>query len=167
MLLLAKVISGGQTGADIAGIKAAKRAGLQTGGTLPRGFRTQDGYRPIYKELYGMNEHVDSSYGPRTAENVKNSTGTIRLARHWDSAGEILTLKCIKKHKKPYFDCDLTRLPDIDDLILWLHTNNVEILNIAGNSEATSPGIESIVEPFLYSLFTKVSIVQHELRKHD
>ena len=48
-----KIISGFQTGADIGGILAAKRLGLETGGTMPKGFRTEDGPRPEFAELYG------------------------------------------------------------------------------------------------------------------
>ncbi|MFZ8324119.1 YpsA SLOG family protein, partial [Staphylococcus aureus] len=40
---LKKVISGGQTGADQAGLRAGKAAGLETGGMVPKGCLTDDG----------------------------------------------------------------------------------------------------------------------------
>jgi hypothetical protein len=61
-MILTRIISGGQTGADIAGIRAAKRVGLETGGCLPRGCGTLDGPRREYIREYGMHEHRSSSY---------------------------------------------------------------------------------------------------------
>ncbi len=40
--MLKKFISGGQTGADLAGWQAAKAHGIPTGGAVPRGFLTED-----------------------------------------------------------------------------------------------------------------------------
>jgi hypothetical protein len=51
--MLECVISGFQTGADIAGIFAARDHGIPAGGAVPRGFLTEDGPRPDYAELYG------------------------------------------------------------------------------------------------------------------
>jgi Circularly permutated YpsA SLOG family len=39
-MLLKKIISGGQTGADQAGLRTAKRLGIETGGWMPQGWRT-------------------------------------------------------------------------------------------------------------------------------
>src|SRR3954453_21838055 len=51
--MLERVISGGQTGADLAGWRAARAAGIATGGWMPRGFWTEAGERPEFAELYG------------------------------------------------------------------------------------------------------------------
>jgi len=42
-LLPEKVISGGQTGADQAGLVAAARFAIPTGGWMPHGFETAEG----------------------------------------------------------------------------------------------------------------------------
>jgi hypothetical protein len=39
--LVTKVISGGQSGADLGGLRAAKVLGIQTGGSMPKGFLTR------------------------------------------------------------------------------------------------------------------------------
>lgn len=151
--MVKKVISGGQTGADIAGLIAAKKLGLETGGTMPKGFRTLKGPRPEYARLYGVKEHASYAYPPRTECNVKDSDGTIRFATNWDSAGERCTLKLIKKHGKPFLDV----APNADpfDFIThplakrWIQDNNIQILNVAGNSEETSPGIAKFVIEYL------------------
>ena len=89
--MLERVISGGQTGADRGALAAAKAAGIPTGGWMPAGFRALDGEHPEFAELYGVREHADPRYPPRTALNVKESDATLCFATDWDSPGEVLT----------------------------------------------------------------------------
>src|SRR5688500_14728345 len=112
---LRKIISGGQTGADQAGLFVAKRFGLETGGMMPRGFKTLTGPDPVLARLYGLTEHESDSYVPRTHYNASTSHGTIRLAGNFESRGEICTLKALKDHNRPYFDVDLTDPPRPED----------------------------------------------------
>ena len=65
-LLPEKVISGGQTGADQAGLIAAEKAGITTGGWMPKGFRTLDGPNPGLAARFGLREHPSEEYPPRT-----------------------------------------------------------------------------------------------------
>ena len=78
---LKKVISGGQTGADQTGVEEASLMGLQTGGTMPKGFRTDVGPMRAWAEKYGLTEHPDPSYVPRTRDNAKNSDVTLWFGR--------------------------------------------------------------------------------------
>lgn len=147
--MLRKIISGGQTGADVGGLRAAKKLGIETGGMIPRGFRTFAGCRPEYAKLYGLEETSSSEYPPRTIANVRSSDGTIRFAANFQSAGELCTLKAIRKCKKPYFDVDIMKAPPVSDVSKWITENNIQTLNIAGNREETCEGIESFVESYL------------------
>jgi len=166
--MLTKVISGGQTGADIAGLKTAKSFGIETGGLMPFGFKAYDACHPEYKELYGVEAHTSSSYVPRTRANVQNSDGTIRLARDFQSAGEICTKKAIDQYGKPWFDYDLAFpwIPKIENsqcykliqaAIAWIEDSNIEVLNVAGNRQRTpmvdSIDIEERASLFLTELF--------------
>lgn len=148
-----KVISGGQNGADQAGLRAAKECGLATGGWLPRNCRTLDGPRPEFLEIYSMQEHPQDSYVPRTEANVRDSDATIRFASIFGSPGERVTLKAIKWYNKPYFDVDINKPPEKEEVLKFLKENKVEILNVAGNSERTSPGIGEFVYHFLLGIF--------------
>jgi len=111
--------------------------GISTGGIAPKGYRTKYGKNLRLKKL-GLTEHESWQYAPRTEENVKLSDGTIRFAYNFMSAGELCTLKYLKKHKKPYFDVDLKELEMGNYLIFefheWLAWNKIEILNVAGNA---------------------------------
>lgn len=148
-----RVISGGQTGADIAGLEEAKRAGFETGGVMPFGFKTLDGCHPEYKELYGVTAHKSSSYVPRTRANVRDSDGTIRLAYTFTSAGEKCTLGAILDYKKPHIDVDLANPRPVSDVLEWLEENGIDTLNVAGNAEQTSPGTHDTAALYLRTLF--------------
>lgn len=156
--MIIKVISGGQTGADRAGLVTAKKLGIQTGGWMPKGFLAQDGNHPEFAELYGIKEHESEKYPPRTALNVKGSDGTIRIARNWESAGERLTFKMIRQYKKPFIDVPFLRPGDgvpktVGEVIDWLKFWKIKIVNIAGNSESAAPGIFKYACAFLEDVF--------------
>jgi hypothetical protein len=48
--MLEHVISGFQIGVDQGAMRAAKAAGIPTGGAMPKGFLTEDGPRPEFAE---------------------------------------------------------------------------------------------------------------------
>lgn len=151
---LYKVISGGQTGADQAGLRAAKKAGFETGGMIPRGCLTEDGPSPELITTYNCHESTSNKYPPRTFDNVKNSDATIRFAYDFTSAGEKLTLKAILNYNRMIFDVDMTSLPSPNKVACWLAESNIAILNVAGNCERKHPGIGNKVEAFLDVVFS-------------
>ena len=152
--VVAKVISGGQDGADVAGLRAARRLGVATGGWMPAGYRTTRGARPEYAALYGVTCTSTEDYAARTRLNVRGADATVRFAWDWRSLGELATLREIRRAGKPYLDVTIVRevdgATDLDleppELRLWLSRNHVRVLNVAGNS---SCWIEGVVEAFL------------------
>jgi hypothetical protein len=52
--MLRKIISGGQTGADIAGLDAAVLLHIPTGGTVMKGFKTESGPNFELGYKYGL-----------------------------------------------------------------------------------------------------------------
>ena len=76
-IMLDKIISGGQSGADQAGWRAAKAFGVLSGGWMPRGFLTEEGPHPEFAEQYGAAEMpTDSELGP-IEQNVQDSEATL------------------------------------------------------------------------------------------
>jgi hypothetical protein len=144
-----KVISGGQTGADLGGLAAAKNLGIETGGTMPKGFLTELGPKPILSKIFNLQESHSDKYVPRTFQNAKDSDGTIRFAKDFNSPGEKCTLKAIKQYKKPFIDIDIFNPIDYKEVIDWMVENRIYILNVAGNRESTSPGIFVFVKNYL------------------
>jgi hypothetical protein len=152
-----RVISGGQTGADRAALAAATAAGIATGGWMPKGFRAQDGPRPEFATLYGLREHASGRYPPRTALNVKESDATLRFATDWNSPGEMLTLQMCTRYGKPQLEVTPGGGVTPADVAGWLVRNNVRVLNVAGNTERTAPGIGAFVAAFLAEAFRLLS----------
>lgn len=104
-----KVISGGQTGADLAGLWVAKILGIETGGVAPKGFETLVGLQPNLASLFGLTESP-GGYRVRTVENVANSDLTLVFSRNMRSPGTVLTINSCKNLDKPCF-----QVPDLHD----------------------------------------------------
>lgn len=137
---LKKIISGGQTGADEAGLEAARMNGLETGGTAPKHYRTEVGPNPQLKDMYGLTESSHFDYVHRTKDNVNDADATLILAFDPKSAGTRLTIRLAKELSKPYVvinpfdDGALTRIH------LFLRRYDPEVLNVAGNRSSVRPG---------------------------
>lgn len=153
MIFLKRVCSGGQTGADRSGLVAASLSGIPTGGTATKGYRTLNGPDYSLHDLFGLVEHSSWMYPPRTEANVRDGDGTMRFATNFESAGERCTLKFLKKHGKIYFDVDMDDPPPVEDAIEWMIKNKISVLNVAGNSEQTSPGIYDFTLAYLLKVF--------------
>lgn len=147
--MIVKVISGGQNGADQGGLRAAYSMGIPTGGVMPKGYRTLDGTSPGIAKKYGLKESYSFGYPARTEANVKNSDGTIRFASNFSSAGERCTVKYVRQYFKSCIDVNVVKPIKHEDVVDWIIENKIEVLNVAGNSEQTSPGIGNFVEEYL------------------
>src|SRR5437870_5407187 len=71
---IAKIVSGGQTGADRAAFDWAIANNIPHGGWCPRGRLAEDGIIP---DFYRMQETVSTEYVVRTERNVTESDGTV------------------------------------------------------------------------------------------
>lgn len=164
-LLPQKIISGGQTGADQAGLMAARRFGIPTGGWMPKGFQTSSGPAPEIAREFGLREHP-GGYADRTETNVRTAHGTLRFAASFETLGEKCTLKCIRQHSKPYMDIDLTAPPPVEEVAAWIKRHDVKVLNVAGNVEpksrsAKASGITEFVMDYLGRVFV---VLGHSLQ---
>lgn len=157
---LTKVISGGQTGADVAGLDAALAVGLKTGGMMPAGFMTLSGGRPEYRKKYGVEAHSSPAYPPRTFANAANSDATMRLAFDFTTRGEILTLTAAEKAGKPHFDVDLSSPPPVKEAVDFLRKHNVSVLNVAGNAEQHHAGTYKAAKAYLIRVFKSYGIAK-------
>jgi len=61
--MMEKIVSGGQTGADKAGLDVAIKLGIPYGGWVPKGRKTVDGTSPV---KYQLQEMPSASYTERT-----------------------------------------------------------------------------------------------------
>ena len=148
MMTLKKVISGGQTGVDFAALRAARDAGLETGGSVPQGFLTEIGPAPLLRE-FGLVETSSSSYVPRTENNVKNSDATLWYG-NTTSRGGLLTRRMCDKHGKAFIIINNDTSQSIFELI---RDRGYQTINVAGNRESISPGIEMRAYALLFPAF--------------
>ena len=159
-IILEQIVSGGQTGADRAGLFAGKVLGLKTGGMAPKGWKTTDGSAPWLEQEYGLVECTSvDGYVYRTQANVLFADGTVRFFTKERSAGKRCMLKTIKRYEKPYIDFNLMIHHLNLSLVLfrrWLVDHEIKILNVTGNSEQTSPGIGLKVAEFLFKALKQI-----------
>jgi hypothetical protein len=154
--MLTRVISGGQTGADQAGLRAARAAGIPTGGWTPLGWlvESDDGRRNIAAPQladFGLAECPEPGYPSRTRANVRDSDATIWFG-DFNPPGGIATLDACRAMNKPFVIVyqGITRPSQVST---WIREKGIGILNVAGNRESKAPGIGSRVERFLAVVF--------------
>lgn len=114
-----RIISGGQTGADLAGLWVGKILGLPTGGTAPFDFLTQKGNQPGLAN-FGLKDKGD--YRQRTIQNVRDSDVTLIFSKSMGSAGTILTKNSCARLLKQCFAIQDNR----DDQSLRSYWGNIE-----------------------------------------
>jgi hypothetical protein len=139
--LLRKIISGGQTGADVAGLDVAIKHGIPHGGAIPKGRLTENGSLP---EKYVLQEMTTKSYPKRTEKNVLDSDGTVILTHGILVGGSLLTQKKAIQHKKPVIHLDMNKVTvekGADLLHDFIENNGIEILNVAGSRASKDPDI--------------------------
>jgi predicted Rossmann-fold nucleotide-binding protein len=149
--MIEKVVSGGQTGVDRAGLDAAMEAGIPVGGYCPKDRLSEDGTVP---ECYPLIELSRGGYPARTEKNVMESDGTLVLNVGRLSGGTRVTVDCAKKHGRPYLVVALDEKQQFEDVLDWLKSHNVKCLNIAGPRESKCPGVHLRALDFLRQLFT-------------
>lgn len=140
----AKIISGGQSGADHGGLLAGQMLKIPTGGWATKGFRTEYGPRPLMGSVFGLQESKSPAYPVRTRLNVRDSDGTVWFGVT-DSPGYYCTVRAALDLQKPFIIN-----PSPEELRGFVREHSVKVLNVAGNRASKNPGItERVVEVLL------------------
>lgn len=137
--MIRKVISGGQTGVDRAGLDAAVKAGIPNGGYCPNGRLAEDGIIP---EKYPMIELESPESYYRTEQNVIQSDGTLILNKGMVSEGTKLTLDFTIRYGKPSLivQLDADQITEPAHVVRWIKGQLINTLNIAGPRESKCHG---------------------------
>jgi len=149
---VAKVVSGGQTGADRAALDAAASLGLETGGWVPRGRRAEDGAVPA--RYAGLVETESDDYATRTAWNVRDSDATLVFAFGAPGGGTALTRKLADTTGKPCLVLDLERSSPAESVATvrrWLVQTRPRTLNGAGPRASEEPRVGAAVRAVLHA----------------
>lgn len=148
-MLVKKVISGGQTGVDRAGLDAAIELGIEHGGYAPKGRKAEDGLIP---SIYNMEELAKGGYPVRTKKNIESSDGTLIFCKGKPSTGTKLTLDHANAIGKPclVIDLDAVNIPTSIEMIKsWVTQEKIEILNVAGPRLSSAPIVAMMAKKIL------------------
>jgi hypothetical protein len=149
--MIARLVSGGQSGVDRAALDAALELGLPCGGWCPKGRKAEDG--PI-ADRYPLTETPSAQYSQRTRWNIRDSDGTLILSWGELTGGTLLTADECRKAGKPHLVLDLADEEHLLEAIATARTwgaANVAsgVLNVAGPRESSHPGIYDAAKEFL------------------
>lgn len=144
--VVARVITGGQTGVDRAALDIAIELGIPCGGWCPRGRRAEDGRIPPH---YPLRETDSPHYPERTARNVAEADATLVLVRGKVRGGSSLTVKLARQSGRPVLVVDLEASPEAAVVCSWLAEHAVDTLNVAGPRESENPGLHDQAAVFL------------------
>ena len=167
-----KIISGGQTGVDQGALDFAMEHGWPCGGWCPPGRESESGTIPA---KYPVREVEGKNYDQRTLNNIRDADAILIIT--WNGVlepGTALTMsECLdtgntKLHVD--FEVPATGQKDfslhndpVNQEVLsqqagrvreWLARHTPSILNIAGNRESNSPGIQKFTLKFLKLIFS-------------
>lgn len=143
-----RIISGGQTGVDQGALQAAHHLELSTGGTAPKGWRTEAGPAPWLKD-FGLVECSSLAYIVRTRANILHAEATLILGKK--SVGSQQTMDYASSiHNYPviWLPLSVDVWPNFD-LKQWIRSRKIKILNVAGNRESVNPGVQRETRKYL------------------
>jgi len=131
-MVLAKIVSGGQTGVDRGALDAALAAGFACGGWCPKDRNAEDGPIP---DKYPMTLLAGGGYRQRTVMNVLDSDGTAILFNQSLSGGTLYTHDVCRRERKPYIVLDATQISEsaaAAPIVRFIEEHGIQVLNVAG-----------------------------------
>jgi hypothetical protein len=118
--MIAKIISGGQTGVDRAALDFAWEDSPPCGGWCPAARKAEDGPIP---SRYPLTETPAAEYAQRTEWNVRDSDATLVLLRGAPSGGTAVSIELARRHGKPCLVVDMNRPSDAASVRAWCRDN--------------------------------------------
>ena len=147
-LFITKIVSGGQTGADRAGLDFAITHGIACGGWCPRGRKAEDG---VIDGRYALDETPSENYVQRTAWNVRDSKGTaIFTIRRSLTGGSKKTAELATTYGRPWIHLSKRATVNTAEALRgFLARNKVKVLNVAGSRASKERDVAAFVHEVL------------------
>ena len=136
--MITRIVSGGQTGVDRAGLDVALALQIPRGGWCPKARLAEDGVIP---DDYPLSETPSEDYEQRTEWNVRDSDGTLVINMGKLSSGTLYTVQKAKALKKPFLVVQVDQEMNCGAINKWLEEHDIQILNIAGPRQSKYPDI--------------------------
>jgi hypothetical protein len=141
--MVARIVSGGQTGVDRAALEFGRRTGIPVGGWCPAGGRAEDLTEPpgLLDAFPELEPTPAADPRERTRWNVRDSDATLVLVRgEVRSPGTALTVAVAEELGRP---CLVVEVDDVAAVRSWLVALPADVvLNVAGPRESQAPGIQ-------------------------
>ena len=140
-----KIISGGQTGADSAGLAFALRHGLTHGGWCPRGRGREDGVIP---KRFKLEETPSRGYLQRTRWNIRDSDATVIFSITGRlKGGSRKTTQFARQQGKPclHLAAQQTGIDHVAALRRFIRQHRIRVLNVAGPRKSQEPAVARFV----------------------
>jgi len=166
-----KVVTSGQTGVDIAGLRVAQCLGVRTGGFVQRNCNTECGVASL-KNIFKCEEY-SGGYASRTKANIHTSDSVLIITSKNECDIVKTAIDYSEYIKTPYKVIQLTSdgslhfrytYPDdtIEQVSEWLYNQmdgkEMYTLNVVGDSTKTSPGIFAPAFMLMVQIFHKVQL---------
>jgi len=144
MLPLVRIVSGGQTGADRAGLDVARKYEFPYGGWCPKGRKAEDG--PIGSD-YLLAETPSGNYLQRTEWNARDCDGTVIFTMKSKlTGGSKRTEDFANKHVKPCLHLYSEKSDDpAGELRGFVEKHSIRHLNVAGSRGSKEPELHAWV----------------------
>jgi hypothetical protein len=150
------IISGGQTGADRAGLDFAIYNNIPHRGWCPKGRKAEDGGIP---PQYQLQETPSSGYLQRTEWNARDSDGTVIFTMGKElTGGSKRTAEFASRHGKPILHLYPGLGYVMERLLVDFVTNNeIRELNVAGTRGSKDPKVYGFALELLKAAFAPTS----------
>ncbi len=149
--MIERMVTGGVTCAEWEAWASARRAGVATGGYMPRGWMTEDGPRPRLGMLYGAIE-FPLAEPTRLRANLRRSEALLWLGDP-TSADGTAALEAARDLGRPFLAAE-PGLTSPSEVAAWLSVFEVRTLTIGAEAESARPGLAARTGPFLDRVFT-------------
>ena len=138
-----RIISGGQTGADRAGLDFAITHSIPHGGWCPKRRRAENGRIPA---KYQLQECKNGRYSDRTKRNVLDSDATVIFTvRPYLIRGSKLTYVVAVSNRKPVLHLHAGTTEPARRLAAFIRQHRVKVLNVAGSRASQEPTVGTFV----------------------
>lgn len=164
VLLQKVVISGGQTGADRAGLEAPRDAGIETGGFAPQGFLTSNGTDATLESEFGL-VAVQQTSSSLSVGQQQAAAQIIRLVivnqtKKWQSAPRSASSSSLTAYRQCLV---ISNLDDVEGAVKmsldFVSIHNPRVLNVCAhrNDETAGRfGFTSTVRTILTAAFKEI-----------
>lgn len=170
--ILWKIVSGGQDGAELAALDAARGKWLRWGGFCPKNklFGSGEpipskyikGHELFDGEFYdGLVQSDSNSYREWAINNPKNSDGTLILCPkvQMTMGSEIHAFYCSKNYK-PFISVDPWEKYRSRKTAKWIIENNIRVLNVTGPTPGKFKDIYKESLSFMNEMLSAVFIIE-------